>query len=56
MVEREVTFPNSTSKPYLRLSPHTAPNVDTLFVTRNRVTNPRFMIPTLGAWHTTRSL
>ncbi|MFO7092672.1 hypothetical protein B9R42_27535 [Arthrospira platensis PCC 7345] len=30
MIEREVTFPNSNSKPYLRLSPHTAPDVDTL--------------------------
>ena len=29
MVEREVTFPNSNSKPYLRLSPHTAPDMDT---------------------------
>ncbi|MDT9328719.1 MAG: hypothetical protein P5694_23850, partial [Limnospira sp. PMC 1286.21] len=28
-VEREVTLPNSHSKPYLRLSPHTAPDVDT---------------------------
>ncbi|CDM93869.1 hypothetical protein AmaxDRAFT_0396 [Limnospira maxima CS-328] len=30
MVEREVAFPNSNSKPCLILSHHTAPNVDTL--------------------------
>ncbi|UWU47552.1 hypothetical protein APLC1_2317 [Limnospira platensis C1] len=30
MVEREVTFPNSNSKPCLRVSQHTAPDVDTL--------------------------
>ncbi|MDF2207486.1 hypothetical protein [Limnospira platensis] len=30
MVEREVTFPNSNSKPCLRVSLHTAPDVDTL--------------------------
>ncbi|CDM94842.1 hypothetical protein AmaxDRAFT_3968 [Limnospira maxima CS-328] len=30
MVEREVTFANSNSKPCLILSHHTAPNVNTL--------------------------
>ncbi|CDM97150.1 MAG: hypothetical protein P5683_25420 [Limnospira sp. PMC 1279.21] len=30
MVEREVAFPNSNSKPCLRVSQHTAPDVDTL--------------------------
>ncbi|MET0099822.1 hypothetical protein [Limnospira platensis] len=30
MVEREVTFPNSNSKQCLRVSLHTAPDVDTL--------------------------
>ncbi|EDZ93558.1 hypothetical protein HFV01_21280 [Limnospira fusiformis SAG 85.79] len=49
MVEREVTFPNSNSKPCLRVSQHTAPDVDTLFVSRNRATTPRFVTSTLGA-------
>ena len=49
MVEREVTFPNSNSKPYLRLSPHTAPDVDTPFDIGNRATTPCFVTSTFGA-------
>ncbi|QJB27379.1 hypothetical protein HFV01_18335 [Limnospira fusiformis SAG 85.79] len=49
MVEREVAFPNSNSKPYLRLSSHTAPDVDTPFVIGNRATTPCFMTSTFGA-------
>jgi len=49
MVEREVTFPNSNSKPYLRLSPHTAPDVDTPFVIGNKVTTPCFCTSTFKA-------
>ncbi|QJB27354.1 hypothetical protein HFV01_18165 [Limnospira fusiformis SAG 85.79] len=48
MVEQEVTFPNSTSKPCLRVSQHTAPDMDTLF-RRNRVTTPCFRTSTFGA-------
>ena len=49
MVEREVTFPNSTSKPCLIVSHHTAPDVDTLFVSRNKVTTPCFRTSTFRA-------
>ncbi|CDM94426.1 hypothetical protein AmaxDRAFT_3372 [Limnospira maxima CS-328] len=55
-VEREVAFPNSHSKPCLILSHHTAPDVDTLFVIRNRVTNPCFCDFNFRKLYTTRSL
>ncbi|CDM94098.1 putative chitinase (fragment) [Limnospira indica PCC 8005] len=37
MVEREVTFPNSNSKPCLIFSHHTAPDVDTLLSVGTRL-------------------
>ncbi|CDM97807.1 hypothetical protein [Limnospira indica] len=40
MVEGKVTFPNSNSKPCLRVSQHTAPDVDTLFVKGTRLRPP----------------
>ncbi|MDC0836982.1 hypothetical protein POG23_04705, partial [Limnoraphis robusta] len=49
MVEREVAFPNSNSKPCLILSHHTAPDVDTPFDIGNRVTTSCFVTSTFRA-------
>ncbi|EKD05956.1 hypothetical protein SPLC1_S550150 [Arthrospira platensis C1] len=37
----------------MRVSQHTAPDVDTLIVNRNRATTPRFVTSTLGAKYNT---
>ncbi|MGI0498585.1 hypothetical protein [Limnospira platensis] len=49
MVEREVAFPNSNTKPCLILSHHTAPDVDTPFDIGNRVTTSCFVTSTFRA-------
>jgi len=49
MVEREVAFPNSNTKPCLILSHHTAPDVDTPFDIGNRVTTSGFVTSTFRA-------
>ncbi|CDM94482.1 hypothetical protein SPLC1_S600390 [Arthrospira platensis C1] len=52
MVEREVTFPNSNSKPCMRVSQHTAPDVNTLLSIGTGY-NPCFVTSTLGAIYNT---
>ncbi|CDM93459.1 hypothetical protein HFV01_22050 [Limnospira fusiformis SAG 85.79] len=48
-VENGVTTIPSHSEPYVKVSQHTAPDVDTPFVTGNRVTTPCFMTSTFKA-------
>ncbi|MFO7092526.1 hypothetical protein HFV01_21320 [Limnospira fusiformis SAG 85.79] len=48
-VEINFTAYPSHSKPCSRVSQHTAPDVDTPFVTGNRVTTPCFMTSTFKA-------
>ncbi|CDM97265.1 MAG: hypothetical protein P5681_24790 [Limnospira sp. PMC 894.15] len=47
MVEREVAFPNSNSKPCLRVSQHTAPDVDTPLSVGTGLQPPAFVLQLL---------